>query len=535
MKASQRSTQSGVSGGRDVADGGDDEDDGAPITTTFRTLRPEKPMTKRSDGDGGVSGIVSAAGDGLDTDTKDDNVGGDLRVSGPQQAQSHQQTYSPSSSISKLFGSCRPAEALDLDKMRGAATKLRIPTRTESAEFVKSLSLPERLRDVRDELNAKLGSCISTSQSGGDDGSGGKATPKSHAAQQPALSSSGGGRQGDALSSSNAQAVHRFSTAATTASVDDSSMVSQHTFDTKEERLEEEMQHLERMTSWNTLGTLNTFGTNNTRADDAATDDNINALGMLGLDDSQDRPVGDKGNNNIGAPKAPIVDDDGNEISSEMLMDLKARRERMAVATTGTDDSQRMEKTATRRRVVQFDYPPISSLRECPRHDPEDQNKLFFSEEELDELEEDRMACKMADDVEVVAVAAMAPSATSSDSKSSAWGRKKMTKRKARKLALSSSQRLKEGAGSSTLPSGSQMSGLANTFTNAATAHGADVDDNTAHGDGRSPTAATAAAGNDIGSPGENAIDNSGGSMLKGVQIYLRQRSTNEVTKRGKN
>ena len=284
------------------------------------------------------------------------------------------------------------------------------------------------------------------------------------------------------------------------------------------------------MTSWNTLGTLNTFGTNNTQTDDAATDDNINALGMLGLNDSQDRPVGDisKGNNNIGAPKAPIVDDDGNEISSEMLMDLKARRERMAVATTGTGDSQR-------RRRVMFDYPPISSLRECPRHDPEDQNKLFFSEEELDELEEDRMACKMADDVEVVAVAAMAPSATSSDSKSSAWGRKIMTKRKARKLALSSSQRLTGGANSSTSPSGSQMNGPANTFTNAATAHGADVDNNTAHGEGRSPTAAMAAAGNNIGSPGENTTDNGGGSMLKGVQIYLRQRSTNEVAKRGKN
>ena len=235
MKSGQRPTQSGVIGGRDVADGGD-EADGVPITTTFRTLRPEKPMTKRSDGDGGVSGIVSAAVGGLDTDTEDDNVGGDLRVSGPHQAQAHQQTYSPSSSISKLFARCGPAEALDLDKMRGAATKLRIPTRTESAEFVKSLSLPERLRDVRDELNAKLGSCISTSQSSGDGGSGGKATPKSpHAAQQPTstLSSSGGGRQGDAFSSSNAQAVHRLSTAATTASVDDSSIVSQHTFDTR--------------------------------------------------------------------------------------------------------------------------------------------------------------------------------------------------------------------------------------------------------------------------------------------------------------
>ena len=171
--------------------------------------------------------------------------------------------------------------------------------------------------------------------------------------------------------------------------------------------------------------------------------------------------------------------------------------------------------------------------------------------EELDELEEDRMACKMADDVEVVAVPAKAPTTSSASTSSptaaavadangyGGRGGKMMTKREARKLALSSSQRLKGSAGSSMSPGGSQVNGPAdnNSFANAASAHDADVDNNnsTAHGDGRSLNAAAAAAGNNPGSPGGNTTDNGGGPMLKGVQIYLRQRSTNEVVKRGKN
>jgi hypothetical protein len=506
-----KGTKPAQNGGRNAAGGGDDEADAIPITQTFvkATVRPEKPMTKRKDA-GGVSNIASAAVGGLDTDTGVDNDA--AHVSGDQQ-----------SSMSKLFGACGPAEALDLDLMRGAATKLRVPTRAESADFVKSLSLPERLRDVRNGLNTKLvGACVGN-RNGYDEGSGRKSSATA-ARKQPACTANGAVGQDNSLSSTNAQGIHRSSTTATTTtSVDESSNASYHTLNTKEERLEEEMHHLERMTSWNTLGTVNTFGTNVTNADDTSTDDNINALGMLGLD-------------------PPLVDDDGNEISSEMLKDLKARRERKAAATSATSASQSKKKKkktpSSRRRVVQFDYPPISSLRECPRLDPADQGKLFFSEEELDELEEDRIACKMVDDVEVVAVPAMAPVASSATASSpngavtsevNGIGRrgKMMTKREARKLALGASQKLKGGT-SSISPNGSKAIGTThNSISRSAVASGTDVDNNKAN-------TATTAAGNNPGTSEGNTTGKGGGPMLKGVQIYLRQRSTNEAAKRGK-
>ena len=550
--STMRRSTSAQNGGRN-AGGGDDEADSIPITETFAsaTVRPEKPMTKNKAG-GGLSNIASAAVGGLDTDTGVDNDVGDSNVVGQRQSsrtqqQQQQKASSSSSSMSKLFGACGPAEALDLDMVRGAATKLRIPTRTESAEFVKNLSLPERLRDVKDGLNAKLGACVSTSKGDTAGATSGSKSPRVG--------------QGNASSSSNAQGVHRSSaTTLTTTSVDESSHVSYHTFETKdtkqEERLEE-MHHLERMTSWNTLGTIS----QSTHADDASIDDNINAMGMLGLDNKKGRSTA--GGNGEGAleeyiassspPKQPIVDDDGNEISSEMITSLKARREqRAAAAASAAGTSQRTKKTSSsRRRVVQFDYPPISSLRECPRHDPADQGKLFFSEEELDELEEDRIACKMVDDVEVVAVSAVASAASSSPNGAAAFGAngqgerggKKMTKREARKLALSASQKLKRSSSASASPNNNKAFGFVRSASASMTSNGGrafgiagnstanDDDDD----DGRSPTTSPAnAAGNNSGAPEGRTTDNSGGPLIKGVQIYLRQRSTNEVVKKGR-
>ena len=492
---------------------------------------------------GGVSNIASAAVGGLDTDTGVDNDGGDPNLSGQRQSS----RTSSSSMSSKLFGACGPAEALDLDLVRGAATKLRIPTRTESAEFVKNLSLSERLRDVKDGLNAKLGACVSTSK--GDDA----AADTTSGSKSPRVD------QGNALSSSDAQDIHRSSaTGPSTASVDESSHASYHTFETKdtkqqEERLEE-MHHLERMTSWNTLGTASQC----TQADDASIGDNINAMGMLGLDNKQGRSAA--GGNGEGAlegyiassspPKQPIVDDDGNEISSEMITSLKARREQREAAASAAGTSQRAKKktSSSRRRVVQFDYPPISSLRECPRHDPADQGKLFFSEEELDELEEDRIACKMVDDIEVVAVPAMASAASPAISSSSPNGAgerggKKLTKREARKLALSASQKLRRSSSSSASPNINRAFGFVRSASASMTPNGSRAfgipDNSTANSDddggGGSPTASPAnAAGNNSGAPEGRTTDNSGGPLIKGVQIYLRQRSTNEAAKKGR-
>ncbi|KAL7580166.1 hypothetical protein ACA910_012919 [Epithemia clementina (nom. ined.)] len=57
-----------------------------------------------------------------------------------------------------------------------------------------------------------------------------------------------------------------------------------------------------------------------------------------------------------------------------------------------------------RKRIVQFDYPIISSLKECPRPDPRDLPNLYFTEEELGQIEDDRESTYTADDVEVVCV-----------------------------------------------------------------------------------------------------------------------------------
>lgn len=84
-----------------------------------------------------------------------------------------------------------------------------------------------------------------------------------------------------------------------------------------------------------------------------------------------------------------ITDDDGNIIPPELVEKIQKQREK---------------RRRRRKRVVRFDYPPIKSLRECPRHNPEDLQNLFFTEEELDEIEADRLSTIAADDIEIVAV-----------------------------------------------------------------------------------------------------------------------------------
>jgi hypothetical protein len=83
-----------------------------------------------------------------------------------------------------------------------------------------------------------------------------------------------------------------------------------------------------------------------------------------------------------------IFDDDGNPIPS-VLVDLT---------------KEMRQKRSRRKRVVKFDYPPISSLKECPRPDPDDLPNLYFTEDELNQIEDDRISTTTADDVEVVCV-----------------------------------------------------------------------------------------------------------------------------------
>mmetsp|Transcript_1878 Transcript_1878/g.3599 ORF Transcript_1878/g.3599 Transcript_1878/m.3599 type:complete len:466 (-) Transcript_1878:162-1559(-) len=122
----------------------------------------------------------------------------------------------------------------------------------------------------------------------------------------------------------------------------------------------DEDQQIRRLSSWNTLETAATYQTNASY-----------------LSQGTDTPVA-----------APVFDDDGNRIPSFLV-----------------DVTKEMRQQRTRRkRVVKFEYPPISSLKECPRPDPNDLPNLYFTEDELNQIEDDRMNTAIADDVEVVCV-----------------------------------------------------------------------------------------------------------------------------------
>jgi len=89
-------------------------------------------------------------------------------------------------------------------------------------------------------------------------------------------------------------------------------------------------------------------------------------------------------------------------------------------------------KRMHRKRLVKFAYPPVSSLRQCPRATDEEIKELYFSEKELDEFEDDRISTFVADDVEIVAIASSlseAVSASSAKSSSSAVENTQSTER----------------------------------------------------------------------------------------------------------
>lgn len=126
-------------------------------------------------------------------------------------------------------------------------------------------------------------------------------------------------------------------------------------------RAEDEAMQLQRLTSW---GTTETF-------------DNLSAAMSLSMTNSMTE----------GDSAIQLTDDDGHVIPPEIVEQVQKRIEKRR-----------------RTRVVRFDYPPIKSLRECPRHNPDDLPNLFFTEEELDEIEADRFSTVTADDIEIVAV-----------------------------------------------------------------------------------------------------------------------------------
>jgi hypothetical protein len=132
---------------------------------------------------------------------------------------------------------------------------------------------------------------------------------------------------------------------------------------------EDEIDQLRRLGSWDTNGTFGTIGTNLSSS----------TLSM----------------NDLHTNFSPVFDDDGNEIDPKLLQK--------------TIESSK-KRHSQRKRLVKFDYPPVSSVRECPRVDEDDLSKVFFAEGELEQFEDDRISTNVADDIEIVAVASSSSS-----------------------------------------------------------------------------------------------------------------------------
>jgi hypothetical protein len=156
-------------------------------------------------------------------------------------------------------------------------------------------------------------------------------------------------------------------------SLDDTPIKEQSSVDAHYEKYIEAEQHqMQRLASWGTYATAETFNTEGCQSISAADSAGTSLLAENGRD---------------------AYDDDGNLIDSKIMEGTRKKMEKV----------KKMQKIY-RKRVVKFEYPPITSLKQCPRMDPDDIPRLFFSEEELDMYEDDRRSTFTVDDVEIVAI-----------------------------------------------------------------------------------------------------------------------------------
>jgi hypothetical protein len=237
--------------------------------------------------------------------------------------------------------------------------------------------------------------------------------------------------------------------------------------------LQEETNQLRRLGSWGTVGTTGTSGTNGTA------ETGFNSLDLSG------GPM----EINVGP-----LDDEGNPIDPLLLE---------------TTQRTRGKRNPRRERLVRFDYPPIKSLRQCPRHDPAMFPDLWFTEHELDQIEDDRYSTMSIDDIEIVAVASKSEQGQTQKSKLKGY-----KSPRARRGAAFADPPVE--ARHSLTPSSAREppeTGWKQAKARPTTPyrHRRQEDEEE---EAEFPT-----------SPGAKSTE-SGGRLVKGVQIYLRERST---------
>jgi hypothetical protein len=185
--------------------------------------------------------------------------------------------------------------------------------------------------------------------------------------------------------------------------------------------MEEEAVRVRRLTSWGTMGTEDyTIGTSYSKdtvqtaqhADTASVDATMPAA----LPNEPPLPTSWSQWKITPADETVIpTDDDGRPIDPKimqraLMMSEQRQYQRLMQQQQQQQQTTEPKKRTRRQRLVKFDYPPISRLREYPRPDRADIAKLFFTERELDQIEDDRECTFCADDVEVVAIASLTSS-----------------------------------------------------------------------------------------------------------------------------
>jgi hypothetical protein len=182
-------------------------------------------------------------------------------------------------------------------------------------------------------------------------------------------------------------------------------------------------------------------------------------------------------------------------------------------------DNRKMKRKKRRTKVVQFDYPPIKSLRQYIRPDPEDLPNLFFTEQELDQIEEDRYCTMSTDDIEIVAVSSKLSSSEDEDQQDS-------NEKGKRKFGLKSPI----GKGSPSSPGEKRDSPDANNSSSIGW-KSAKGRNGTPHR--RRPPSIDLSSEEDVvdatnvnNKKGSKSPSSKSPRLVKGVQIYLRERST---------
>lgn len=264
--------------------------------------------------------------------------------------------------------------------------------------------------------------------------------------------------------------------------------------DTIDEQLLNDLDRLNRMNSWETNGTLSTTNTANT-AD--------TGFSEVSLEESITLMSG--------------MDDDGVLISEQALKAHETRKKK------------RQKKKKRRKKTVNFQYPPISSMKGVPRVTNEERKSLFFSQSELDEYERDRKY-NLCDDVEVVAIdfCESEESTSSSSSEEESESDRENDAFTVGKLSAASETIANE----SNLKPSLRVGKYTQPFFNVNDSKDAKVakGSTSAKQDRRGSLSKRASQASINMSPSNHRSKNEAkgggtGGKIKGVQIYLRQRS----------